>query len=53
MAPTGSSHLNAALAVGCAGGGLFGYAKAKSVPSVSEGRAALPGTVAAKVATVE
>jgi hypothetical protein len=34
MAPTGSSHLNGALAALCAGGGVYGYTKAKSVPSV-------------------
>lgn len=34
MAPTGSSHLNAGLAVLSAAGGAFGYARAKSVPSV-------------------
>jgi hypothetical protein len=34
MAPAGSSHLNGGLAVLCAGGGAFGFYKARSVPSV-------------------
>lgn len=36
MAPTGSSHVNATLAVLCGVGGAMGYVKARSVPSVSQ-----------------
>ena len=35
--PTGSSHLNFSLAALFAGGGIGGYAKAKSVPSLVGG----------------
>ena len=35
--PTGSSHLNFTLAAVLAGGGLAGYIKAKSVPSLIAG----------------
>ena len=35
--PTGSSHLNFSLAAVLAGGGLAGYFKAKSVPSLVAG----------------
>jgi uncharacterized membrane protein (UPF0136 family) len=37
MAPTGSSHVNVSMAALCAGGGLYGYFKAGSMPSVSNG----------------
>lgn len=33
--PTGSSHINATLAGLCAAGGVMGYVKARSMPSVS------------------
>ena len=37
--PTGSSHINFTLAAVLAGGGLAGYIKAKSVPSLVAGTA--------------
>eukprot|EP00879_Flechtneria_rotunda_P006090 GHRR01006403.1.p1 GENE.GHRR01006403.1~~GHRR01006403.1.p1 ORF type:complete len:111 (+),score=23.51 GHRR01006403.1:160-492(+) len=37
MAPTGSSHVNASLGALCAAGGLFGYWKARSMPSLLAG----------------
>ena len=39
--PTGSSHLNFSLAALFAGGGIGGYAKAKSVPSLVGGASML------------